>query len=105
MKSRLIFITTLLIAIITLQGCVYRVDIPQGNRINSDAISQLKIGMSSTQVEFLLGEPAIIDIYHPDDWYYIFFSKSGDGDKIDKRVMTLRFNNDQLVSIDGSLNL
>ena len=95
---------TLLASIVTSPACVYRLDIPQGNRIDTDVIAQLKTGMTTRQVEFLLGEPAITDPYHPDVWHYIYFFKSGDSGSIEKRVMTLRFTDDQLSSIEGSLD-
>ena len=95
---------TLLASIVTSPACVYRLDIPQGNRIDTDVIAQLKTGMTTRQVEFLLGEPAITDPYHPDVWHYIYFFKSGDSGSIEKQVMTLRFTDDQLSSIEGSLD-
>jgi outer membrane protein assembly factor BamE len=104
MKFRLFAMITLLASIVTSPACVYRLDIPQGNRIDTDVIAQLKTGMTTRQVEFLLGEPAITDPYHPDVWHYIYFFKSGDSGSIEKRVMTLRFTDDQLSSIEGSLD-
>lgn len=104
MKFR--FITTVinLAIIITLSACVYRLDIPQGNRIDTEVIAQLETGMTRRQVEFLLGEPAITDPYHADVWHYVYFLKSGETGLNEKRVMALRFTEDQLISIEGSLN-
>jgi outer membrane protein assembly factor BamE len=53
-------------------------DIPQGNRLDDGLEQQLEIGMSRGQVEFLLGSPAIIDLYRPDYWYYYYYLKTGD---------------------------
>jgi outer membrane protein assembly factor BamE len=91
------------LAIVTLSGCVYRMDIPQGNRIDPELVEQLEIGMSRNQVEFLLGTPAIVDLHHPDQWHYVFYLKTGDG-KISKNVMTLTFSGDLLASIKGDLS-
>ena len=104
MNFRLFLIVFLLASIVTLPACVYRLDIPQGNRINAEVIAQLETGMTTRQVEFLLGKPAITDPYHADVWYYIYYLKSGDDGTTEKRVMTLRFTNDQLSSIEGTLN-
>ena len=103
MKLRQFFVLAFLASIVTLSACVYRQDILQGNRISDEKIEQLAVGMTKTQVEFLLGAPAIIDLYHPDTWHYIHFIKVGDGG-IDKRVMTLRFDQNLLTSIEGSLS-
>ena len=79
-------------------------DIPQGNRIDPALVEQLEIGMSRNQVEFLLGTPAIVDSYRPDQWHYIFYLKTGNDGAITKSVMTLTFTGDLLSSIDGDLN-
>ena len=92
------------LVIVTLSGCLYRMDIPQGNRIDPALAEQLEIGMSRKQVEFLLGTPAIVDLYRPDQWHYILYLKTGDDGKIAKSVMTLTFTGDLLSAIDGDLN-
>jgi len=104
MNLRLIVFLTTLVSIVALSACVYRQDILQGNRIDAEVIAQLEIGMTPRQVEFLLGTPAISDPYHPEVWHYIHYFRSGDGKLQDKRVMVLRFTQDQLSSIEGSLN-
>ncbi len=104
MKTRWLFILVLVASIVSLPACIYRVDIPQGYRINGETIVQLKVGMSKRQVEFLLGEPAIRDTYRPDTWHYVYFLKSGDSGSIEKRVMILRFDGEILTSIEGSLH-
>ncbi len=78
-------------------------DIPQGNRIAPELVSQLEIGMSRKQVEFLLGSPAIVDPFHPDQWHYVYYYKRGRSGEIEKRTMTLHFRDDQLSAIEGSL--
>ncbi len=92
------------LAIVTLSGCVYRMDVPQGNRINPALMEQLEIGMSRNQVEFLLGTPSIVDLHHPDQWYYVFYLKTGDDGNIQKSVMTLTFTGELLSKVEGDLN-
>jgi len=103
MHFRLFSLFILLASIVTSSACIYRLDIPQGNRIDAEVIEQLKTGMTTRQVEFLLGEPAITDPYHLGVWHYIYYLKSGDDGSVEKRVMTLRFTEDRLSSIEGSL--
>lgn len=101
------FFQTILITgcvIVAFSGCVYRMDIPQGNRIDAPLLQQLEIGMSRSQVEFLLGTPAVVDLYQPNRWHYIYYLKTGDDGEIEKKRMTLTFTNDLLSEIDGSLN-
>ncbi len=91
------------IAIVALSGCLYRMDIPQGNRIEPELVSQLEIGMSREQVKFLLGSPAIVDPFHPDEWHYVYYHKYGRSGVVEKRTMVLRFRDGQLAAVDGSL--
>ena len=98
---------TILVAgclIVALPGCLYRMDIPQGNRLDDGLEQQLEIGMSRSQVEFLLGSPAIIDLYRPDWWYYYYYLKTGDDGKIVERHLKLTFSNDLLSKIEGTLS-
>jgi outer membrane protein assembly factor BamE len=90
--------------IVALSGCVYRMDVPQGNRVDPELAEKLEIGMSKSQVEFLLGTPAVVDIYRPDQWHYILFRKTGDDGAIFQRRLTLTFTNELLTNIEGSLN-
>jgi outer membrane protein assembly factor BamE len=103
MNQRLIIIFALLTLIVTSSACVYRIDIPQGNRIDAETVEQLKTGMSMRQVEFLLGTPAIEDPYHADQWHYVYYMKRGETGDIDKRVMTLHFTDGVLAEIEGTL--
>ncbi len=94
-----------LFVIVTLQGCVYRMDIPQGNRIDAEKLAQLKIGMTRSQVEFLLGSPAVEDIYHPKQIAYVDYIYRGKDQKEEVKTMLLTFDdNDVLTRIEGSLN-
>ena len=79
-------------------------DIPQGNRIDAELIEKLEIGMTRNQVKFLLGTPAVQDPYRPNEWHYVYYLKTGEDGKIESRRMTLVFTDDQLSSIEGSLN-
>ena len=91
------------VVIVTLTACVYRMDIEQGNRIDPALVEQLEIGMSRKPVEFLLGSPAVVDLYQPDRWHYVIFYKTGEESSIEQRHMTLTFTNDLLSSIEGDL--
>ena len=105
MKLRLLpGLLILICAIVAFSGCVYRMDIPQGNRVDPELVAQLEIGISRDQVAFLLGTPAVVDLYRPDQWHYIYYLKKGDDGSIEKYRMTLTFSDDLLAKIDGRLN-
>ncbi len=105
MKTRSFIVLILLAGIVTFSGCLYRMDIEQGNRINAEVIDQLELGMSRRQVEFLLGEPAIVDLYHPDTWHYVYYIRLGDDYSVEKSLMSLEFEDDLLARITGDRNL
>jgi outer membrane protein assembly factor BamE len=93
-----------ILAIVTLQGCVYRMDIPQGNRIDEEKLDQLKLGMTRSQVEFLIGSPAVVDPYHPHIASYVNYLYKGKEKTEQVKTMVLTYDDkDVLTKIDGKL--
>ncbi len=83
-------------------GCdPHRIDVQQGNRIKPEVFSQLKTGMTRSQVVFLLGTPLLQDPFHNNRWDYIYYMKPGN-DKAKKSRLTLHFEGDILAVIDDS---
>ena len=56
-------------------GCVYRLPIQQGNHLDSEAIGQVKPGMTRTQVRYLLGTPMVPGAFDNDRWDYAYYLK------------------------------
>ncbi len=67
----------LLAVCIGLTGCVYRMDIQQGNYLDGKAVRQLKVGMTRSQVRYLLGTPMVADVFDKDRWDYVYYFKRG----------------------------
>lgn len=78
-------------------------DVPQGNRIDQDKIEQLKTGMTRSQVIFLLGEAAVNDQYHSNKAHYVYYLYRGKDKTSELKTMTLTYDNNILVSIEGGL--
>lgn len=100
-------LTVFLAAVLTvlLAGCisVYRMEIAQGNIVTPEQVDQLKLGMTRSQVRFVLGTPLVTDSFHPDRWdYYYSRRKSGD-DKADTHLLTVFFKDDALQQIEGGV--
>jgi outer membrane protein assembly factor BamE len=91
------------VAIVTLQACIYRMDIPQGNRIDASSLEQLKPGMTRSQVVFLLGEAAINDQYHANQAHYVYYLYQGEQQTSELKTMTLTYEDNVLVEIEGTL--
>ncbi|PCJ15980.1 MAG: hypothetical protein COB04_12170 [Gammaproteobacteria bacterium] len=101
-----------LVIILTLSitGCsqfrfpgVFKIDVGQGNIVESTEVEQLRIGMSERQVKFLLGSPLIQDIFHPDRWDYFYSLKKGKEGTTQKRL-TIYFKEGKLDRIEGDFD-
>lgn len=101
MRKLSLFLAGLII--ITLQACVYRMDIDQGNRIDQAKLEQLTIGMTRSQVRFLLGEAAINDGYHTDQSHYVYYLHKGKQRETELKTMTLTYKDSVLTKIEGAL--
>lgn len=78
---------------------VYRLDIEQGNIVEDDQLAQVKIGMTTSQVRYLLGTPMVQDTFHKNRWDYFYSVRTGDG-LLERRLLTLHFADDKLTRID-----
>ena len=82
-------------------GCVYKMNIQQGNYLVADSVSQLKEGMTRSQVRFLLGTPMVPDAFDDDRWdYYYFFSSRKFKEPL-KRRLTVYFEEDKVQRIEN----
>ena len=79
---------------------VYKIDVPQGNIVTQDMVNQLHIGMSKRQVNYAMGTPLVVDVFHPERWDYIYSFQQG-GHKPVRHRVTLYFDKDQLTHIEG----
>jgi outer membrane protein assembly factor BamE len=86
--------------IIGLSGCIYRVDVPQGNYIEQDRVDLLRIDMTREQVRYVLGTPITIDPFNKNRWNYIFLIQEGWKDPVQKNLFVI-FENDRLADIQG----
>jgi outer membrane protein assembly factor BamE len=99
-----LIITVLALVIVTLQACVYRMDIAQGNRIDQEKLDQLKVGMTRSQVRLLIGEASINDIHHPNQAHYVYYLYTGETQTTETRSMVLTYDaNGVLTDIEGAL--
>ena len=85
---------------ILLSACIYRIDIQQGNLLEEDVIEQVEIGMTRSQVQFLLGSPMVEDAFHEDRWDYTYFLRLGRSRNVDRRWLIVYFEGDRVVTIE-----
>jgi len=82
-------------------GCVYKMSIQQGNYLVTDSVSQLKEGMTRSQVRFLLGTPMVPDAFDDSRWDYYYFFSSRKLEKPLKRRLTVFFEDERVQRIEN----
>jgi outer membrane protein assembly factor BamE len=80
-------------------GCVYRVNVQQGNYLEKRNTDQLATGMTKVQVRYLLGTPMVPSIFDNDRWDYLYYLKIGRNEPI-QRQLTVYFKDDKVDRID-----
>ena len=83
-------------------GCIYKLDVQQGNVVTQESASKLKKGMTKSEVRQLLGTPLLMDPFHGNRWDY-FFSTEVRGKLVERNKLSLFFENDKLVSLTGDI--
>ena len=83
-------------------GCVYKMAIQQGNYLVTDSVSQLKEGMTRSQVRFLLGTPMVPDAFDDSRWDYFYYFKNERKLKQPlKRRLTVYFADERVQRIEN----
>lgn len=90
-----------LLALPLLGGCVYRMAIQQGNFLDVRQVEQLQIGMTRSQVRFLLGTPMLPDAFDRDRWDYLYTLDLGRGDGVERQRLTVFFEGDAVARIEN----
>jgi outer membrane protein assembly factor BamE len=93
------------VAALALTACVYRIDIQQGNLLDEEDINQVDVGMTRSQVQFLLGTPMIADSFHRDRWDYAYYFRRGRSPDTIQRWIVVYFENDRVARIERDLAL
>lgn len=81
-------------------GCVYRIDIQQGNFLENEDIDQITVGMTRTQVRYLLGTPIVSHAFQQSRWDYVYYLKRGRSRDAEQRHFTVYFEEDRVARID-----
>ena len=106
MTNRKILLPVLVsMALLVCSGCVYRATIAQGNLIEQEDLDQIEVGMTRSQVRFLLGTPMIDDPFHADRWDYVYYLKIGRDKAEQKRWVAIFFVDDAVSEVRKDLTL
>ena len=99
MRLPILSLATLLAAT-ALGGCVYKMDIQQGNYLEGKAVDQLQVGMTRTQVRYLLGTPLVPDCFDKDRWDYVYYFQHGRHRPQPARRLVVYFKDDKVTHFE-----
>ena len=94
-----------LIAALALAACVYRMDVQQGNLLDVEDVDQVEVGMTRSQVRFLLGTPMVTDAFDKDRWDYFYSLRRGHSRQVTKRHLVVWFEGDKVTRIEEPIPL
>ena len=80
----------------------YEVVISQGNLVDQEMIEKLEVGMTESQVKFVMGTPLISDTFYPNRWDYFTSVTQGSRTYTEQKI-TLYFEESKLARWDGEL--
>ncbi len=102
----------IVLLILLLAGCsgvptipgigTYKIDVQQGNYVSQEMASKLKLGMTRSQVRFVLGTPLVVDLFRTDRWDYVYVYQKG-GAVTEHRTLTVFFEGDKLARVEGDV--
>ncbi|HBO39571.1 MAG TPA: outer membrane protein assembly factor BamE [Pasteurellaceae bacterium] len=76
---------------------VYRIDVPQGNYLEASTVAKVQPGMNTTQVQYLLGTPVLIDPFSNNTWYYVYLQQYSYKDP-EQHTFVVTFNQQGIVT-------
>jgi outer membrane protein assembly factor BamE len=95
------FIALGLVAATTLlSGCVYRMNIQQGNYLEGRTVDQLQVGMTRSQVRYLLGTPMVPESFDKERWDYLYYFKRGRVHRVQERHLIVWFKDDKVAKFE-----
>ncbi|HET9693425.1 MAG TPA: outer membrane protein assembly factor BamE [Steroidobacteraceae bacterium] len=95
-----LLLTSLLGTALATGGCVYRPNIQQGNLLEVEDVEKVELGMTRSQVRYLLGTPMLADPFDPQRWDYVFTFRRGRETKIDRSHFVVHFDGDKVSKVE-----
>lgn len=95
----------LTLASLAATACVFRIDIQQGNLLEEEDVGRVAVGMTRSQVQFVLGTPMIADSFHRDRWDYAYYLTRGRSKDVERRWVVVYFEDDRVSRVERDLTL
>jgi outer membrane protein assembly factor BamE len=90
-------------AVFACSGCIYRMNIQQGNFLKPEDVDRVQTGMTRSQVRFILGTPMINDAFDTSRWDYYYYLVKGHSRHMEKRHVVVQFDSDKVVRVERLL--
>ena len=101
LKFVVLLLTTMLLASCSIPR-IFQVVISQGNLVDQEMLDKLEIGMTESQVKFVMGTPLISDTFYPNRWDY-FTSVTQGAKTYTEQKISLYFEDNKLARWEGEL--
>ena len=101
-KALTLIMTSLLLANCSIPR-IFQVVVSQGNLVDQEMLDRLEIGMTESQVKFVMGTPLISDTFYPERWDYFTSVTQGESSYTNQKI-TLFFENNQLIRWEGEID-
>jgi outer membrane protein assembly factor BamE len=97
---RAALVAALVASPLALTGCIYRMQVQQGNFLEDKELNQVQLGMTRAQVRYLLGTPMVADPFENSRWDYVYTLKQGVISKARRRHFVVHFTDDKVVKME-----
>ena len=97
--------TLALVLLGALSACVYRVEVQQGNLLEQTDVDSVQVGMTRSQVRFLLGTPIARHPFRSDRWDYMYYLRPGRSPTATQHWVIVWFEGDTVTRIDNDVRV
>ena len=104
MQRPVLYVATLLM-LAFMAACVYQAPLSQGNLLKDEDLDQIEVGMTRSQVRFLLGTPMVDDPFHRNRWDYVYYLRIGREKASFTRWVSIHFDGDTVTRIERDKEL
>ena len=83
---------------------IFQVVVSQGNLVDQEMLDKLEVGMTESQVKFVMGTPLISDTFYPNRWDYFTSVTQGEITYTNQKI-TLFFEDNKLLKWEGEIDI
>ena len=83
-----------------ISSCVYRMDIQQGNLLKLETLDRVEVGMTKSQIKYLLGGPLVGTPFEENRWDYIYYYQPGNEGEPQRYWLIVYFEGNRVIKIE-----